>query len=67
LRTVRRPRRYVARHWLLLLRPLFRYSEVRDAYVLRAVGRSLGPVLRVDRRCRSRRVIEVERRHTSAA
>jgi hypothetical protein len=44
------------------LRPLFRYSESRNAYVLRAVGRSLGPVLRVDRRRRSRRVIEVERR-----
>jgi hypothetical protein len=50
MRTVRRPRRYVPRHWLLLMRPLLRYSEVRDAYVLRGVGRRTGPVLRADRR-----------------
>jgi hypothetical protein len=62
LRTVPRPRRYLARHWLLLLGPLFRYSQSRNAYVLRGVGRSLGPVVRVDRRQRARRVIEVERR-----
>jgi hypothetical protein len=62
LRTVPRPRRYLARHWLHLLRPLFRYSQSRNAYVLRGVGRTIGPVLRIDRRQRSRRVIEVERR-----
>jgi len=45
----------VARHWLLLLRPLLRYSATRDAYVLRVVGRRAGPVLRVDRRRRRRR------------
>jgi hypothetical protein len=50
MRNVKRPRRYVARHWLILLRPLTRYSGARDAYVLRFVGRSMGPVLRVDRR-----------------
>jgi len=50
LRTVKRPRRYLARHWIQLLRPLFRYSAPRDAYVLRAIGGSIGPVLRVDRR-----------------
>ncbi len=50
MRTVKRPRRYLARHWIVLLRPLFRYSAPRDAYVLRAIGGSLGPVLRVDRR-----------------
>jgi hypothetical protein len=50
MRTVRRPRRYVPRHWLLLMRPLLRYSEARDAYVLRGVGRRVGPVLRADRR-----------------
>jgi hypothetical protein len=50
MRTVKRPRRYVARHWLLLVRPLFRYSANRDAYVLRVVGRRMGPVLRLDRR-----------------
>ncbi len=50
MRTVRRPRRYVARHWIVLLRPLFRYSQTRGAFVLRGVGSSVGPVLRVDRR-----------------
>jgi hypothetical protein len=45
-----RTRRYVARYWLALLRPLFRYSHSRDAYVLRGVGRSFGPVLRPERR-----------------
>jgi hypothetical protein len=53
-RTVRRPRRYVARHWLLLMRPLLRYSSSRNAYVLRGVGRHVGPVLRVNRRMTSR-------------
>jgi hypothetical protein len=53
-RTVRRPRRYVARHWLLLMRPLLRYSSSRNAYVLRGVGRHVGPVLRVNRRTPSR-------------
>lgn len=50
LRAVRRPRRYLARHWLLLLRPLFGYNFTRDAYVMRGVGTHFGPVLRVDRR-----------------
>jgi hypothetical protein len=40
----------VGRHWLFVLRPLLRYSATRDAFVLRFVGRSAGPVLRVDRR-----------------
>jgi hypothetical protein len=62
-----RPRRYIQRHWLILLRPLFRFSESRNAYVLRAVGRTVGPVLRVERRRRSRRVIAVERRRESVA
>jgi hypothetical protein len=52
MRSTRRPRRYVARHWLVVMRPLLRYSTSRDAYVLRAVGRDIGPVLRVDRRPR---------------
>ena len=30
---------------LALLRPLFRYSPMRDAYVLRAIGARRGPVL----------------------
>jgi hypothetical protein len=52
MRMQHRPRHYVARHWVLLLGPLFRYSSTRDAYVLRAIGNRAGPVLRVDRRRR---------------
>jgi hypothetical protein len=50
MRTVKRPRRYVSGHWLMLTRPLWRYSAMRDAYVLRGIGRRVGPVLRRDRR-----------------
>jgi hypothetical protein len=50
LRIERRPRRYVAKHWLVLLAPLFGYNHLRDAYVLRVGGRHIGPVLRPDRR-----------------
>lgn len=50
MRTQQRPRRYVSRHWLVALKPMLRYSATRDAFVLRAVGNSSGPVLRVDRR-----------------
>ncbi|HSZ05383.1 MAG TPA: hypothetical protein VK778_09300 [Solirubrobacteraceae bacterium] len=66
MRTVKRPRRYLARHWLALLRPVLRYSAARDAYVLRVVGRHVGPVLRVDRR-RRRAFDGVERRSTRVA
>ena len=45
-----RPRRDVPAPLLTLLRPLFRYSEFRDAYVLRGVGHTRGPVLRSRRR-----------------
>jgi len=45
-----RTRRYVGRNTLGLISPLFRYSYSRDAFVLRGVGGSLGPVLRPDRR-----------------
>jgi len=55
MRTVKRPRRYVARRWIAIGRPVLRYSQPRDAYVLRLVGRKWGPVLRSDRR-RPRRV-----------
>jgi hypothetical protein len=55
LRTVKRPRRYVAKRWLVLLAPLFAYNYSRDAYVLRIVGRRIGPVLRPDRRVRRQR------------
>ena len=55
MRTVMRPRRYLARHWLVLLRPALRYSASRDAYVLRAVGTRMGPVVRLERRLAGRR------------
>ena len=45
-----RPRRYVSPVLITTLRPLFRRSETRDAYVLRAIGNHAGPVLREDRR-----------------
>ena len=69
LRTVKRPRRYVAKHWLVLFAPLFGYNYSRDAYVLRVVGRYLGPVLRPDRRTGRARPVEGadRRRHTSLA
>jgi hypothetical protein len=52
----------------VLLRPLLRYSVSRDAFVLRLVGRSTGPVLRQDRRRRRPRQFEgVERRRAQAA
>ena len=50
MRTMKRPRRYVAGHWIVALRPFLRYSHARDAYVLRGVGSSVGPVLRQERR-----------------
>ncbi len=50
-----RKRRYVSRTTVRLLRPLLRYSEGREAYVLRLVGRRFGPVLRQDRRRAGRR------------
>ena len=62
MRTVRRPRRYLSRYFKPFLAPLFRYSTARDAYVLRLVGRSMGPVLRFDRR-RPQSFEGVERRN----
>ena len=52
MRSAARPRRYIARHWLLVLRLALRYSATRDAFVLRVIGNSRGPVLRPDRRGR---------------
>jgi hypothetical protein len=40
-----RPRRAVSPATIVLLRPAFRYSPIRDAYVLRLIGGSRGPVL----------------------
>ena len=45
-----RPRRYLGRPGLVVLRPLLRRSASRDAYVLRGVGNRFGPVLRQNRR-----------------
>jgi hypothetical protein len=56
----------VAHHWLVLTRPITRYSVSRDAYVLRVVGRRIGPVLLVDRR-HQRRFDGVDRRRASVA
>jgi hypothetical protein len=61
--SAKRQRRYIAPHWLLLAKPFLRYSSTRDAFVLRAIGNSRGPVLRVDRRSGRRQAFEgIERR-----
>ncbi len=44
-RTTARQRRPVGPGTLLLIRPVMRYSQTRDAYVLRVGGRRYGPVL----------------------
>jgi hypothetical protein len=70
IRTVRRPRRYVARRWLTVFGFVLRYSSTRDAYVLRGIGARSGPVLRADRRTtapRRQRPHGVERRRARAA
>jgi hypothetical protein len=58
LRTARRPRRYVPKHWLLVLAPVFAYNHPRDAYVVRGVGTRFGPVLRYDRRVRREQPVD---------
>jgi hypothetical protein len=45
-----RPRRTVSPLLLRLLAPIFRYDHPRDAFVLRFVGKWIGPVLRPPRR-----------------
>lgn len=40
-----RPRRHVSQLTLAVIRPLFRYSYSRDAYILRVLGSRRGPVL----------------------
>jgi len=63
MRATKRTRRYIASHWLFLLKPMFRYDSNRRAYILRGVGNRVGPVLRVDRRVRRKRTAEgAERR-----
>jgi len=68
VRSVPRPRRYVARPLLFAFRPALRYSATRDAFVLRGVGRHGGPVLRPNRRRRSQEAFEgIDRRtHTAS-
>ena len=41
-----RERRYVSPALLVALKPVFRFSETRQAYVLRLVGNRFGPVLK---------------------
>jgi hypothetical protein len=68
MRSVKRPRRYVPRYWLVILRPLLRFSLTRNAYVLRGIGRRAGPVMRPDRRRRKRRTYDgIDRRRAQAA
>jgi hypothetical protein len=50
MRTARRRRRYLPPRRLSICRPLIEYDDARDAFILRAVGDRLGPVLRADRR-----------------
>jgi hypothetical protein len=47
MRSSPRERRRIRPATLVVLRPLFRYSAGRDAYVLRIVGNRFGPVLEV--------------------
>ena len=44
-----RPRKPVSPPTVTLLWPLFRYSAIRDAYILRLIGGRRGPVLVVRR------------------
>lgn len=68
MRTQQRPRRYVSRPWLMALKPMLRYSATRDAFVMRAIGNSAGPVLRADRRKTHRSQYGgAERRNVSTA
>lgn len=52
---------------LRLLRPLLRFSTARDAYVLRGVGRRVGPVLREDRRRHTLPIDRPDRRRSDAS
>ena len=49
MRVTPRRRRFITRARLWWLTPLLRYSYSRDAYILRGIGRHVGPVLRVKR------------------
>jgi hypothetical protein len=62
-----RPRHYLAPTAVAVLRLLFRYSEGRDAYVLRLIGHSSGPVLKIDRRREQRALPGPDRRRAAGA
>lgn len=44
-----RPRRTIAAWQLTLLKPVLRYSTSRDAWVLRGIGNTRGPVFVTNR------------------
>ena len=44
-----RKRRRILPRSVILIRPIFRFSIERDAYVLRVVGDWVGPVLRISK------------------
>jgi hypothetical protein len=67
MRTARRTRRYIAPSLFVIVTPAFRYSRTRDAFVLRGVGSSFGPVLRIDRRSRQHQFNGADRRRPTAA
>ena len=58
-----RRRHYISGSILVLLKPLFRYSLARDAYILRLIGNTRGPVLRRERRREMRDWAGPDRRH----
>lgn len=58
MRTDPRPRHYVSPGALAVMRPILRFSQGRDAYVLRLAGNRAGPVLRRERRGRGGRYRE---------
>jgi hypothetical protein len=67
MRNIRRQRRYVAKRWLVVLKPVLRYSHTREAFIIRGVGTSVGPVLRVDRRRTRRKGDAAEHRQARIA
>lgn len=50
MRSVPRQRHYLSATAITLCKPVMCFDLPRDAYVLRVVGRRMGPVLRQDRR-----------------
>jgi hypothetical protein len=50
----------------MLLTPLFGYDYLRDAYVLRGVGKHVGPALQVDRRVHRSRPVPGDRRQRAS-